>query len=302
MIQTILVPLDGSPLGEHALPTAADLAHRSGARLVLLRAAGENDHAEAEAYLDQLPAEAFGLVAASGAATPLPLSPGMQPPVERLIVTGSPAEAILAGVRDQAADLIVMTTHGRSGVHRLLLGSVAEKVIAASPVPVWLVRADHPALPSALDVPLRLLVPLDGSPFAEAALPIARELAGILHARLTLLHVMEPTSLADDLLLTQPIVPPETTLVDPTEAQGYLGDWVARLRLEGLSADAVVQAGHAKDAILRESETPGVRLIVMATHGRTGLRQTVFGSVAQDTLRRGRLPLVLIRPAVMGET
>ena len=296
MLRTILVPLDGSPLGEYALPTATDLAHRSRAQLLLVRAA-RHDTDEAAAYLDQLPAEAFGLPT-DPMAEDLPASSRL-PPCLRLVIPGDPAEAILAAARDNAADLIVMTTHGRGGLRHLLLGSVAEKVIAASPLPVWVVRASHPSLPSVVDIPVEILVPLDGSPFAEAALPVARQLASVLHAGILLVHAIEPTSLADDLLLTQPIIPPETALLDASEARTYLGDWVERLRLEGRPARLVVDDGAARDVLLRESATPGIRLVVMATHGRTGLRQTLFGSVAHDTLRHGTLPVVLVRPTAI---
>ncbi|MCW5881672.1 MAG: universal stress protein [Anaerolineae bacterium] len=294
MLRTILVPLDGSPLGEYALPTATDLAHRSRAQLLLVRAA-RHDTDEAAAYLDQLPAEAFGLPT-DPMAEDLPASSRL-PPCLRLVIPGDPAEAILAAARDNAADLIVMTTHGRGGLRHLLLGSVAEKVIAASPLPVWVVRASHPSLPSVVDIPVEILVPLDGSPFAEAALPVARQLASVLHAGILLVHAIEPTSLADDLLLTQPIIPPETALLDASEARTYLGDWVERLRLEGRPARLIVADGTARDVLLRESAAPGIRLVVIATHGRTGLRQTLFGSVAHDVLRHGTLPVVLVRPS-----
>lgn len=294
MLNTILVPLDGSPLGEYALPTAADLAHRSGAQLLLVRAA-RHDADEAAAYLDHLSADAFGLPAAP-VASDWPAASHL-PPCLRLVVPGDPAEAILAAAHDHAADLVVMTTHGRGGLRHLLLGSVAEKIIAASPIPVWVVRASHPSLPSVLDIPVELLVPLDGSPFAEAALPVARELASVLRAPILLVHAVEPTSLADDLLLTQPIIPPETALLDASEARTYLGDWVERLRLEGHPARSVVSHGAARDVILQASAAPGIRLVAMATHGRTGLRQSLFGSVAHDVLRRGVLPVVLVRPS-----
>lgn len=296
MLRTILVPLDGSALGEYALPTATDLAQRSGAQLLLVRAA-RRDAEEAAAYLDQLPAEAFGLPTAQ-AEGDSPASSRL-PTCLRHVAPGDPAEVILAAARDHAADLIVMTTHGRGGLRHLLLGSVAEKVIATSPIPVWVVRASHASLPSVVDIPVEILVPLDGSPFAEAALPVARELASVLGAGILLVHAVEPASLADDLLLTQPIIPPETALLDASEARTYLGDWVERLRLEGRPARLVVDDGAARDVLLRESATPGIRLVVMATHGRTGLRQTLFGSVAHDTLRHGTLPVVLVRPTAI---
>lgn len=295
MLNTILVPLDGSPLGEYALPTATDLAHRSGAQLLLVRAA-RHDADEAAAYLDHLPADAFGL-------PPEPIegdwpASSRLPPCLRIVATGDAAEAVLAAAHDHAADLIVMTTHGRGGLRHLLLGSIAEKIIAASPIPVWVVRASHPSLPSVIDIPVEILVPLDGSPFAEAALPVARELANVLHAHVLLVHAVEPASLADDLLLTQPIIPPDTALLDTSEARTYLGDWVERLRLEGRPTRSAVADGTARDVILRESAAPGVRLVVMATHGRTGLRQSLFGSVAHDVLRHGTLPVVLVRPTL----
>lgn len=292
MYQTILVPLDGSPLGEQALATAVSLAQHASARLVLVRAGrdgvtqasptgSESDETtEARTYLDSVVTR----LAASGV-TALPL-----------VVGGPPAAAIIDAIHNQGADLVIMTTHGRSGLGRWILGSVAEKVVAGSHVPVWLVRAARP-LPPLDGLRPRLLVPLDGTEFAETVIPHVKRLAHNLNAEVTLLHVVEPPSLADDLLLTQPVVPPQNALVDEQEARTYLRDWTERLRLERVAATNVVREGHPADAILKESEAAGTRLIVMATHSRTGLRQALFGSVAMEVLRRAVLPLVLFNPA-----
>lgn len=150
-IKTILVPLDGSAVAEAALKPAVDLARQAGATLVLLRAAAAHTGPmgdivdaqvevmrEAEEYL----AAARARVLSAGAAG-----------VEVSAWYGPPAEAIVEAARHRHADLIVMASHGRSGVARLVLGSVAESVLRATAVPILLIRADGAPLEALVAAP-----------------------------------------------------------------------------------------------------------------------------------------------------
>ena len=136
-VKTILVPLDGSPLGELALTPAVDLARDKGARLILLRAAEAHtlvaDPTEAQVAAVREAEDYLAAVRARGAAAITE--------VETSVWYGPPAEAIVEAARYRGADLIVMSSHGRSGLGRLVLGSVAEMVLRATPTPILLIRA-----------------------------------------------------------------------------------------------------------------------------------------------------------------
>jgi nucleotide-binding universal stress UspA family protein len=145
-VKTILVPLDGSTLAEAALPPAIDLARDRGARLILLRAT------EAHAAPLADPAEAQ-VAAVRGAETYLAgvrtrINTAELPTVDTSVWYGPPAEAIVEAARFRGADLIVMSSHGRTGLGRLVLGSVAETVLRATSVPILLIRpGDVPVEP-----------------------------------------------------------------------------------------------------------------------------------------------------------
>jgi nucleotide-binding universal stress UspA family protein len=175
MLRTILVPLDGSRLAERALEYATAIAVPTGARLILMRAVAETEawHA-AERYLNDT---AFGL---------------RERGFDCFIATpvGSAADWIVAEAESREVDLVAMSTHGRTGPGRWLFGSIAESVVASSPVPVLVERAWQRIRrePRLTERPT-LLVPLDGSAFAESALEPAGRLANDLGGELVLLRV-----------------------------------------------------------------------------------------------------------------
>lgn len=297
MFRNILVPLDGSPLAERAVSLAAALARGDGARLTLVRAAfvrgfpGIDSTAmqlqevrEAEVYLDGV---AAGL-ARSGLA------------IETAVAWGEPAEAIVAEVRRLRADLVVMATRGHAGVGRWFHGSVVTDVADRSPVPVLVARAWHTerALVSSGARP-RLLVPLDGSPFAEAALPAARALAAALDGELVLVRAV-PRLEGMNLRSAWALPHLRADLAGrKVEARTYLRA-VAGAH-GGLVAACDVRVGRPADVIAAAGREHGAALIVMATHGRAGAPWLAFDGVAAAVLSRGVLPTLLVRPLGLRE-
>jgi nucleotide-binding universal stress UspA family protein len=283
MLQTIVVATDGSSLAERALPCAEALA-RGGARILLVRAvprgAPREEAAEAKGYLAGIAERlrAAGITA------------------DLAVPDGDPAAAILEAQRDVGADLIVMATHGRSGLGRWVYGSTAEAVLGAGSAPVLLVRAgtDTDAAPSLADQP-RLLVPLDGSPFSEQALPVAADVARAVQGRLVLLQAVAASP--------SPLDPEDVVRAlehNAREAgEEYLGQVARRLAGDdGVAApETIVRMAEPAESIIGEAAASGAALVVMATHGRTGLGRLISGSVARAVLERGSLPLLLIRPA-----
>ena len=291
MLRSILVPLDGSQLAERALAYATAISVPTGARLILMRAIKASDtKGVAARYLFDTAEElrARGFVC------------------ETVTPHGSPAEWIAAEAGVGPVDLVTMTTHGRSGPGRWLFGSVAESVVASSPVPVLVERAWQPIRRESLltDQPT-LLVPLDGSTFAESALEPAAGLAEDLGAELVLVRVEHASTgvLRDEYGRTIAYL---DELEDRTEqlAGDYLGQLAsgARRRWPGVPIHTKVQFGIPAASIAEAATTTGAALVFMATHGRTGLRRAVMGSVAGQLLERGSTPLVLIRPSATPTT
>jgi nucleotide-binding universal stress UspA family protein len=305
--RSILVPLDGSPLAERALPYAEHLARVSGARLLLVRAALAHSlpgtgplQSEAQAVRE---AERYLKEAAARLAT--------APVVETAMFYGEAAEAILEEIHLRKTDLVVMATHGRSGLGRWLFGSVAEQVLSHVEVPLLLVppacQVDWPAAS-----PARVLVPLDGSTLAAEVLGPACELAASLGAELLLLRAVDlPATNAapalDEAALAH-LGTRDPALVDmlrylgghdapalgPTRA--YLDGVAAALRASGYRATAHAALGPADVAIADAARGAASAAIAMATHGRAGLARAVLGSTADGVLRRANQPLLVVRP------
>ncbi|HEX5504385.1 MAG TPA: universal stress protein [Thermomicrobiales bacterium] len=296
MTKPILVPLDGSALAERALPFAAALARVLDAPLLLVRAVVVPEDLgydparrqleavdDAEAYLRRLAAD----LGRQGTA------------VETVVPYGEAAGAILDAARASEARLIAMTTHGRGGLGNWLAGGVATAVLARAPAPVLLVRAWHAggAL-DRLERGARIVVPLDGSALAEAALPLATRLAGALGGELLLVRAVPPPgpALTPDGLRAL-VAGDEEVAAETAEARAYLAAVAGRLAARDYAVGREVRLGAPAvviDAVCRER---GAALVVLATHGRTGLDRLLLGSVAEAVVRHGSAPVVLVRPA-----
>ena len=290
MIANILVPLDGSALAERALPYAAGLAGAARARLRLLhvmptlpsaihpRAAGDM-----VARLDLLARQLRARDIQATAST----------------ITGhAPADAILTSANDPPADLIVMSTHGRSGIGRWLYGSVADRILCLSDVPVLLVPATS-SHPWPKDRRPKILVPLDGSDLSETALGPARLLSYTLGADLLLMRVVEQTSTPVWNFDPAGVATWSAPSDELEAARQYLGGIAEASGPVARSADVLVDEGNPASMIASAARQEGADMIVMATHGRTGLPRLTMGSVATATVQRSPVPLLLIRPPML---
>jgi nucleotide-binding universal stress UspA family protein len=282
-LDTILVPLDGSPLGARALPYAAHLAKAARGRLVLVRAAQEApDEQEGEREL-------------TGAAESLL---GRDVPVETQVRRGAPAEVILEAAGAWEAGCIAMSTHGRSGLGRVIYGSVADAVLRRAKVPVLLVSAhcerrwgDRP--------PERVLVPLDGSELGETALEPAQVLASALGAGLLLVQIL-PLPVAGYGYPT-PYFDPSTFDAQLEGAKTYLEGVAGRLRAAGRDVAVESELGSPATGIARLAQERDVDAIAMATHGRTGLARVVLGNTATGVVQLATTPILVERPPTLGE-
>lgn len=292
-MQTILVPLDGSALAEQALTVAEALAQRTAGQLLLVRAVPLLSRPAGDAP--------FPTLAAARAAAVAEAWDYLKSLISRLEGRGISASAtvsdedealgIVAVAHRSNVDLIVMATHGRSGLGRWVYGSVAEQVLAEAPVPIVLVRAwQHEPIIAAPDKTAPILVPLDGSPVAEAALPMAAKVATELGSMLLLVRAIpRPGAVFESL---QPAELARSEAV----AREYLTTVAKRFAVGGQEVQTAVRTGSPEVVIEMVGREHGVGIIVMSTHGFTGLRRIALGSVADAVVRQGSLPVMLVRP------
>jgi nucleotide-binding universal stress UspA family protein len=293
-----LVALDGSETAEAVLPWAAELARGLGLRLILLQMVEPSLPSPDIPNSDRVPAAETYL---DGVAEPL-RRPGIE--VQRRAVTVEEGgDAVSAGIITQAdlvgAALIMLATHGRSGPKRWALGSVAEEVIRTATCPVLVVRAGMGAPKDRPHRVQRILTPLDGSATAESALAEAVRLATAFGAILDVIAVV-PWAASVYGAGAEVWTGEE---VDDRLAQGsddYLGRIQDRLPPD-LPCERQVLRGAPATAILDHAERTRADLIVMGTHGRSGLSRFVLGSVADRVVRGGTVPVVLVRGGEAGD-
>ena len=301
MFQKILIPVDGSQCGDHAAKFGLEFAKRLGARVVLTNAlieyATEKDANRVIGPSREM-AEKLGV------------------PFEVRLAEGrflSIGDGIIEASQESNSELIVMGTHGREGVPRMLLGSVAEWVSRRATVPVMLIREQAHATPHTTPHPTtehpkleRILVAVDGSPQSNLALTTASDLACALGINLELIHVIpdipavysytayEYAPMIDfakyqhDLEAeSQAIIAAALALLDAHTPK------VAEVRTSRVPADGT----RLGDAIIKTAKEHNADLIVIGTHGRSGVDLLLLGSVAERVSHRSEVPVLMIRAA-----
>lgn len=290
MFRTILVPLDGSVVGEQALATAARLARAFRATVHLVHVHYPNSLTPI--VIETLPViddELHSLAAEHerfylNQVAAQPVFNGVQTVVTRL--EGAVAETLAAHAQAINADLVVMTTHGWSGFEHFWLGSVAESLLRLTHTPLWLMRPGESASRAAQPL-RRILVPLDGSTHAEQVLAPVQSLAALDGARLTLARILVQRRGADQADVT----------AQKQEIEAYLQVLATRLEAQGVPADiAVGTADQPARALLTLSRELQVDAIALATRGQGGWQRVVMGSVADKIIRASPVPVLVVRP------
>lgn len=304
MYRSVFLPLDGSRFSEQALPLALSLAKR-GAQLEVVhvhhtpldddwvpvtpfryegleeseREWNGSDRVRENAYLCNCVQN--GNISTDGIALCKVLEGDVVPALEKEIEETDP-------------DLIVMATHGRGGVSRAWLGSTADTLVRDLHKPIILIRATEDDTPVELRTD-HILVPLDGSRLGESVLKHALELADPGVTRITLVRVVEPAHVGPEFAIN---VQSDTLIEERVEgAHDYLKELAAELRSEGHVVDTdVVVATSPATAILNYATVNTADIICMATHGRTGVKRLLLGSVADKVMRGASVPILLYRP------
>jgi nucleotide-binding universal stress UspA family protein len=296
MVEHILVPLDGSSLAERVLPHAVAVGQAMDAKVTLLRAVARKPpesgsravdplswhmrKSEAEAYMDDV-AERLRETGLSASVR---------------LAEGRAAGSIIDFARQEDVDLIIISSHGDSGLSAWNISSVVQKVILRAYTPALIVRAYQRATEDLTGLSYeRLLVPLDGSRRAECTLPWARELADYHDGRLILAHVVK----RPEVPRRAPLSDEETELVERLTAlnrakgEAYLEDLQSRLDLD--AGSCLVVSDDPAMALHTLADDEEVDLVVMAAHGYSGKKTWPYGSIALNFIAYGSHPLLIVQ-------
>ena len=308
MYRRILVPLDGSELAETVLPYAKELAERLDVDVIILHVYRQR-HGEHEPMHRAYVERASGKVRRQMRSIQ-PIE-GTQPivayeQVRGIFTLGRPAEEILRYADNHGIDLILMATHGRSGVQRWAMGSIATKVLRVSKVPVLLVPVgSRQEFINNAGATRTIVVPLDGSELAETVIPYVETLINQWDSNafnIVLIKVCESPFVTADY--------PEATMlqtwdqhVDNMKArfkltsEQYLRQLENKLRDAGLNARSEVLMGKTADMIIEYAKVNPSSMVAMSSHGRSGLKRWAYGSVADKVVHGASCPVLLIRSA-----
>ncbi len=283
----VLVPLDGSELAERAIPYAKTIALNTGSELMLFTvtpAPSEKLDRPMNAYLELNAKELQ--------------SQGIKASIA--IAYGNVADELIGFADKSNIDLIIISTHGHSGIKRWVLGSVALKVLYGTCTPVLLIKSRAHKI-SKVEFK-KILVPLDGSPFSEASIPYVKELAKGAGGEIILLRVSEPPVLPAD---RSPAIKPsweeyrDILMAEiQRQAEEYLEGIKANLGKSGIKVRSQAILGKAAESILQIAQKEDINLIAMTTQGRTGISRWVYGSVASRIVEESLQTVLLIRPSV----
>jgi nucleotide-binding universal stress UspA family protein len=284
MFEKILVPTDGSECAEAAIGYAEDLAGQYEATVHVLCVV-DSRTLDSAPHLERVKDESTEMV--ESVCEDLA---GSNIPVEDAVRTGIPHQEILQYASQQGIDLIAMGTHGRTGIERYLLGSITEKVVRLSDVPVLTVRAEPDGT---VTYPYAdILIPTDGSEQAAAAIDVGVDITSNYDARLHALSVVEPIAMgvdfqsADVFELLEEAAQSAVDSVEKKASQASLS-----------KVETAVKYGHPYREIHSYVDANDIDLVVMGTHGRSGLERYLLGSVTEKVVRTSAVPVLTVRPS-----
>ncbi len=296
----MLLPLDGSELAEVVFAYAKELVGRLGVEVILLNVHSPSEQKLAPMHRTYVERAAEIIRQQTERVRPK----GRAVEVRGELAMGYPPEEILRFADENDIDIILMATHGRSGISRWAMGSVADKVLRASKVPVWLVRAGIPDEIVYDKWPRKtILVTLDGSELAELVLPhvvaltkqIGAELVDVVLLRVSELPVI-PSDYSPDMPLSWEEHVEQEMVKCKLVAGSYLTEVEKRFKDAGLRVCSEVLIGRPADEIISYARRNPINLIVMATHGHAGMRRWAMGSIAGKVLLGVSIPIFLVRP------
>lgn len=300
MYKKLLVTLDGSRLSESILPHARILARKFDLPVDLLRVVESEVIAVAvnpKRNYSQSDAEQDLRTASTNYLEGIAESFANSRKVSCSTRVGDPAEVIIEKADEEDGTLVAMSTHGRSGTQRWYLGSIADKVLHASKSPMLLVKGKEDTAHNDEATINRIIVPLDGSPLAEKALPHATAAAKALDAEINMVRVY---SLITNVYYGEGYMPNFEEIADRVreEAGDYLETKISELTTAGVKhGDGIIKEGDAAAKIIELAQGTPNSLIVICSHGRTGISRWVLGGTADRIVRHSGDPVLVIRAA-----
>ena len=285
MFEKMVLLLDTSELSEAVIPYALYLANKMGSELDVVNVI-ESEYISArliKAYLDKIVEEIK--------------EPGIKKK-RSVVLRGNAADQILDYIEINKIDIVAMTSRGFSGIKRWVIGSTATKIICGTHIPVLLIHSKEKTLPLVQAVSFNhILLPLDGSRTAEETFGYAERIVSKQEGKVSLLRVVPP-------VIDQYAGPDDSYVVGYTEkvlqalqeeAEDYLQQTAKSFHRKGISVDTTMVVGYPATEILEYIEKQKTDLVIMSTHGRTGLGRCILGSVADKILHSVNIPLLLIR-------
>lgn len=292
MLEKILVPLDGSDLGELALLHTKELATVFNSEIHLLSVVEKRDleyRRMVELYLQKISEDTQNFIRNTNS----------EVAVKSFIVGGNPSIEIVEYSKKKRIDLVIMVSHGHSGIMPWTMGSTANKVIHIIECPVLLVRASmFSGIRRNSKLFSRILLPLDGSKAGESALPYVSAIAQKLGSEVILFSVVEHGQRVhtiggqDFIHFSEQQI--KTALKETNE---YLLAMSKKFADQGINVRSVVRENDAAVEIIKYAKENNVRIVAMSSHGKSGMREWVFGSVSNKVLQAGKCPLLLVKAA-----
>jgi nucleotide-binding universal stress UspA family protein len=300
MYTRMLIPLDGSKLAENVLPYARTLARALELRIDLLSVVDSMDFARTanaghvrdfdpliEAATQEGNRYLEGIARSLGGTK-----------VSYAVENGVADKIIIDSAASDKGTLIAMATRGRSGIHRWVMGSVAEKVLRGATNPLLLVRGDEEGKSEGEATLKSIVVPLDGSKLAESVLPRAVDLAKKLSLKIVLTRAYQIPLSAAYAGAEAPYIPNQDALLNLVrdEASAYLDEKVNELHQNGIDkVSSILSVGSGADEIIDLARSTPDNLIAMSTHGRSGVKRWVLGSVTEKVVRHSDDPVLVVR-------
>jgi nucleotide-binding universal stress UspA family protein len=302
MFDTIVVPLDGSLLAECVLPHVITITRAFKAKAILLRVL-EKNHAngstpifdlltwqikktEAKLYLEKISARLLK----------------SQVQIEATVLEGLAAESITEFSESRGVKLIILSSHGRSGLSQWGISSITQKIILGAPTSLLIVRAHQfgtrPGELSETSVYQRILVPLDGSQRAENVLPIITQLAHFHKAQIHLVQVVQTPEMARQMPPVREDIDLSNRVIarNREEAGHYLEQVKSRSFLEGMDVQThLITSGNAAAELHRVVEQENIDMVTLSAHGYSGNRQWPYGSMANNFITYGKVPLLIVQ-------
>jgi nucleotide-binding universal stress UspA family protein len=294
MFEKILLPLDGSELSELTIPYAEELAGKLGSEVILYHVHG-HEHSNQE-HMHLMYLERVAEIMQRNIKNDQPTHTDVK--ISTIVEAGEATENICNLVETNNIDLIIMTAVSTSGLKiGKMLGSVTDHVCQTVSIPVMLVRPQN-LMPADRNLRLinHILIPLDGSELSKLALPAGEEFGAKLKVPITLFQMATTIKLYNDVSGTSTYI--DYTKVNDDEKKHAVSEMSIleqELKAQGLNVNIIVTPGSdAATEIIELCRKSGIDMVVMSTHGRSGLGRWVFGNVAEKILRHGETPLLLV--------